>query len=81
MDREVAEQIRESRRKEKQDKHIKKTFTTLTTIKRMVERELAKQQRTNFIVVWSSSTNKHAKTNFTAISKWVCKLTFSDTWV
>ncbi len=51
MDREVAEQIRESRRKEKQDKHIKKTFTTLTTIKRMVERELAKQQRTNFIVV------------------------------
>jgi hypothetical protein len=59
MDREVAEQVRESRRKERQEKqenHFKKTLTTLIAIKRMVERELAKQQRANFIVVWSSST-------------------------
>ncbi len=55
----MAEQVRESRRKERQEKqenHFKKTLTTLIAIKRMVERELAKQQRANFIVVWSSST-------------------------
>jgi hypothetical protein len=51
MDKEVVEQIRESKRKERQEKHFKKTLTTLITIKRMFEREFAKQQRTNFIVV------------------------------
>jgi hypothetical protein len=44
MDREVAKQIKESRRKERQDKHVEKTLTTLIAIKRMVEKELAKQQ-------------------------------------
>jgi len=32
MDKEVAKQIRESRRKEKQDKHVKKTLTKYIAI-------------------------------------------------
>jgi hypothetical protein len=51
MDREVAKQIRESRKEGKARQASKKKLTTLTAIKRMVKRELTKQQQTNFIVV------------------------------
>jgi len=47
MDKEVVEQIKKKRKKGR------KTFITLTTIERLVERELAKQQA-NFIATWSS---------------------------
>jgi len=47
MDKEVVEKIKKKRKKGR------KTFITLTTIERLVERELAKQQA-NFIATWSS---------------------------
>jgi hypothetical protein len=44
MDREVAKQIRKSKRKERQEKQVKKTLTLLTATEKLVERELVKQQ-------------------------------------
>ncbi len=52
MDKKVAKQISKNRRKEKQEKQPRNTFTTLTTIERLARRELAKQQRANFIATW-----------------------------
>jgi hypothetical protein len=44
MDREVAKLIRETRRKEKQDKQVKKVITIMTMTEWVVERELTRQQ-------------------------------------
>jgi len=44
LDREVVEHIRESKKKERQEKKARKTFTVLTIVERLVEKELIKQQ-------------------------------------
>jgi hypothetical protein len=49
MDREVTKLIKEIRRKKKQDKQARKVTTTMTTIERVAERKLTRQQRANFI--------------------------------
>ncbi len=59
MDREAIEQIRENKRKERQEKQVRKTLTLLTIAKKLVERKLVKQQ-VNFIVTWSFSTIRKA---------------------
>jgi len=64
MDREVAEQIQESRRKEKQEKQVRKTLTILIVAKKMVERKLVKQQQANFIRSWSPSIVREVGNKF-----------------
>jgi len=44
LDREVVEHIRESKKKEKQEKQARKTLIVLTIVERLVEKELIKQQ-------------------------------------
>jgi hypothetical protein len=58
MDREVVEHIKETKRKEKQDKQTKKATTTMIIAKRVVEREFTRRQQVTFIVALSSATIK-----------------------
>jgi hypothetical protein len=44
MDREVAKLIRETRRKKKQDEHVRKVTTTMITAEWVGEREFTRQQ-------------------------------------
>ncbi len=64
MDREVVEQIPKSKRKERQEKQVRKTFTSLIATKKLVEKELVKQQQANFIATWSPSIVKEARDRF-----------------
>jgi len=43
MDRGATEHIRESRRKERQKKKVRKTLTLLTVVEKLAKRELTKQ--------------------------------------
>jgi len=52
--------IRKTRRKEKQNKQGRMASTTMTATKWAIEREFTRQQRTNFIVTWSSAVVKEA---------------------
>jgi hypothetical protein len=59
MDRETIDQIRENWKKERQEKLIKKVPITISIVvivaARTIERELAKQHWTSFILTWSST--------------------------
>ncbi len=50
--------IREIRRKEKQDKHVRKVTTTMIVVEQGDEREFTRQQRATFFVAWSSTIKK-----------------------
>ncbi len=63
MDKEVAKQIQESRRKEKQEKKVRKTLTILLVAEKMANFFFVKQQA-NFIVAWSSSVVIEARNKF-----------------
>ncbi len=63
MDREVAKQIQKNKRKQKQKQAII-TFTLLIITKKLIERKLIKQQRTNFNAIQSFSTIREVKDIF-----------------
>jgi hypothetical protein len=63
MDREVAEHIKETRRKEKQDKQAKKAITSMIIAKWVFEKELTRQQVV-FITTWSFATIKGVGNKF-----------------
>ncbi len=51
------------KKKKRQEKQARKTLTVLTTLEKLAERKLVKQQA-NFIATWSSSAIREARNRF-----------------
>ncbi len=57
-------QIRKNQRKERQKKQARKFLTTITIVKRIIERELVKHHPTSFISIWSFTIVKKIRDRF-----------------